>query len=37
MLRQCLENNIDLIAIDNMYDKEYRKALYKAQTTGNIE
>ena len=20
-----------------MYDKEYRKALYKAQTTGNIE
>lgn len=37
ILRQCLENNIDLIAIDNMYDKEYRKALYKAQTTGNIE
>lgn len=37
ILRQCLENNIDLIAIDDEYNKEYREALYKAQTTGNLE
>ena len=37
ILRQCLENNIDLIAIDNEYNKEYREALYKAQITGNLE
>lgn len=37
MLRQCLENNVDLIAIDDEYNNEYREALYKAQTTGNIE
>ncbi len=36
ILRQCIENNIDLIAIDNEYNKEYRDALYEAQTTGNI-
>lgn len=37
ILRQCIENNIDLIAIDDEYNKEYRKALYEAQTTENIE
>lgn len=37
ILRQCLENNIDLIAIDDEYNKEYREALYKAQTTENIK
>ena len=37
ILRQCLENNVDLIAIDDEYNKEYRDALYKAQTTGKIE
>lgn len=37
ILRQCLENNIDLITIDNEYNKEYREALYKAQITGNLE
>ena len=37
ILRQCLENNIDLIAIDDEYNKEYRKSLYEAQTTGNLE
>lgn len=37
ILRQCLENNVDLIAIDNMYNEEYRKALYSAQTTENLE
>lgn len=37
MFRQCLENNVDLIAIDDEYNNEYRDALYKAQTTGNID
>ncbi len=37
ILRQCIENGIDLIAIDDEYNKEYREALYKAQTTENIE
>lgn len=37
MLRQCIENSIDLIAIDDEYNKEYRKALYEAQTTENID
>ena len=36
ILRQCIENNIDLIAVDDEYNKEYRNALYEAQTTGNI-
>ncbi len=37
ILRQCLENNIDLIAIDDEYNKEYREALYKAQISENLE
>ena len=37
ILRQCLENKINLIAIDDAYNKEYREALYKAQTTGKLE
>ena len=37
ILRQCLENNVDLIAIDDEYNKEYREALYKAQMTGSLE
>lgn len=37
MLRQCIENSVDLIAIDDEYNKEYRKALYEAQTTENID
>lgn len=37
ILRQCLENKIDLIAIDDEYNKEYREALYKAQTTGKLK
>ena len=36
ILRQCIENGVDLIAIDNEYNQEYREALYKAQTTDNI-
>ena len=35
ILKQCLECNIDLIAIDDKYDDEYRDALYKAQKTGD--
>jgi Fic family protein len=37
ILRQCIENSVDLIAIDDEYNKEYREALYKAQTTQNID
>ena len=37
ILKQCLEWNIDLIAIDDKYDDEYREALYKAQKTGDSE
>ena len=37
ILRQCIENSVDLIVIDDEYNKEYRDALYKAQTTENIE
>ncbi len=37
ILRQCIENAVDLIAIDDQYNKEYREALYEAQTTENIE
>ena len=36
ILRQCIENDVDLIAIDDEYDKEYRQSLYEAQTTENI-
>lgn len=37
ILKQCIENAVDLIAIDGEYDKEYRVALYQAQTTGNTD
>lgn len=37
ILRQCIENSVDLITIDDEYNKEYREALYEAQTTENIE
>ena len=37
ILRQCIENSVDLIAIDDEYNKEYREASYKAQTTDNID
>lgn len=37
ILKQCLEKNIDLIAIDNEYSDEYKKALYNAQKTDNSE
>lgn len=31
MLKQCMENDIDLIMIDDAYSKEYKQALYQAQ------
>ena len=31
ILKQCIDNNIDLIAIDNEYEKEYKDALYYAR------
>lgn len=37
ILKQCIEKNIDLIAIDNEYSEEYKKALYNAQKTDNSE
>ena len=37
ILKQCLEWNIDLIAIDDKYDDEYRNALYKAEKTNDSE
>lgn len=36
ILKQCLESGIDLIAIDNMYSKEYKEALYKAEKIDDI-
>lgn len=36
ILKQCIDNNIDLIAIDNMYKDEYKNALYKAQKYDDI-
>ena len=36
ILKQCIDNNIDLIAIDNMYKNEYKNALYKAQKYDDI-
>ena len=36
ILRQCIENNVDLIAIDDEYNKEYRNTLYVVQTTNDI-
>lgn len=35
ILKQCIEKNIDLIAIDNEYSDEYKKALYNAQKTND--
>ncbi len=37
ILKQCIERNIDLIAIDDEYSEDYKKALYNAQKTKNID
>lgn len=36
ILKQCLENDIDLIAITENISKEYRKALFVAQKTDDV-
>lgn len=36
MLKQCIENGVDLIMIDDAYSKEYKKALYQAQKNQNF-
>lgn len=35
LFKQCLENNIDLIAVNEKYNKEYRTALYESQLNQN--
>ena len=37
ILKQCIENGVDLISIDDKYNKEYRDALYIAQKNDDIE
>ena len=37
ILRQCIENDVDLIAIDDVYNEEYRKGLYEAQKNNNLQ
>ncbi len=36
ILKQCIENNIDLVTIDDKYNTEYKKALYTAQKTKDV-
>lgn len=36
ILKQCMEKNIDLIAIDNEYSDEYKNALNNAQKTDDV-
>ncbi len=36
ILKQCIVEKIDLIAIDQEYDTEYKKALYEAQTVNDV-
>lgn len=36
ILKQCIDNNIDLIAIDDEYGDDYRKALYQAQMNDDV-
>lgn len=35
MLKQCIENNICLIGMDEKYNDEYNKAIYEGQKTGD--
>ena len=37
LLKQCIENNIDLIAIDEKYNKEYKDALYESQLNSDYD
>ncbi len=37
ILKQCIENSVDLIMIDDVYSKEYKSALYEAQKNQNFD
>lgn len=37
MLKQCLESNIHLVAIDEKYNSEYKKALTESQLEGKFD
>ncbi len=37
MLKQCIENGVDLISIDEKYSMEYKRALLIAQTENNVD
>ncbi|NKF06199.1 Fic family protein [Clostridium gasigenes] len=37
MLKQCIESHIDLIAIDEEYNVDYKKGLTESQVNGNFE
>ncbi|MEG0165680.1 Fic family protein [Anaerorhabdus sp.] len=37
ILKQCIDHGVDLIAIDEEYDKEYRSALYLAQKNDDLQ
>lgn len=37
MLKQCIESNIDLIAIDEKYNSEYKMALSESQVSNNYK
>lgn len=37
ILKQCINSGIDLIAIDKMYEAEYKEALYHAQVSKDYE
>lgn len=36
ILKQCIEANIDLIALDNTLEADYKMALYEGQKTGDV-
>lgn len=36
ILKQCIENNVDLISIDSEYEKEYKQSLYLSQKTNDF-
>ena len=35
-MKQCLESNVDLVVINNKYEKEYKSSLYKSQMTDDV-
>lgn len=37
ILKQCIESGIDLVAIDDEYNREYKQALYQAQVENNLK